>query len=408
MKREVLLVFGLFGMGGAQRRAITIANGLTNQGYRVSILSVQGDNYSISDEFYNIADGIEIIKVPVAYEGIKNTFRAKSLRRLTSIRFKLLKKAEKLSRQSSFRDALYDKRRALKDGLELRTVLQSHRGAVLVVFGFNIFELCFFASRGLGCKLVYAETNAINKFKDDRNFRTTLQYLRKAKVRVFQTQCERAELGFAEDPTSIVIHNPLAKDMISPYYGERSNTIVNFCAFKAHKNLLLLVDAFEILHKDHSDYKLYIYGDTPDVKKGSGRDYREDVLAYIKQKHLEDDVFICQATNEIHKIIRDAAMFVSSSDYEGLSNSMIEAMALGLPCVCTDCDGGGAREMIVSGENGLLVKKGDPYALAKGMSLFVDDPGFARICGRNAVQIREKLCEDVILKKWIDVIGRLL
>lgn len=402
-----MLVFGLFGMGGAQRRAITIANGLMSQGYKVSILSVHGDNHSIADDYYNIANGIEIIKVPDAYEEIKNALRAKALRQLTSFRIRFIKMEEKLPLFSSSREVLNDKIRALRDGIELRTILKSHRGAVLIVFGFNIFELCYFASQGLGCKLVYAETNAINKFVNDRNYHSTLQYLRKAKLRVFQTQCEKAELGFANDPNSIVIYNPLSKDIISPYYGGRTKTIVDFCAFKEHKNLLLLIDAFELFLKAHKDYKLYIYGDTPEAARGSNHDYRAEVFTHIKQKHLEDAVIICRATNEIHKIIRDAAMFVSSSDYEGLSNSMIEAMALGLPCVCTDCDGGGAREMIVNRENGLLVRKGDPYALAEGMSLFIDNHELANNCGRNAVQIRDRLCEDDIMMKWVTVIGNL-
>ena len=48
----------------------------------------------------------------------------------------------------------------------------------------------------------------------------------------------------------------------------------------------------------------------------------------------------------IDQAVLDAAMFVLTSDFEGMSNSMLEAMAIGLPCVCTDCDGGGAREII--------------------------------------------------------------
>lgn len=52
-------------------------------------------------------------------------------------------------------------------------------------------------------------------------------------------------------------------------------------------------------------------------------------------------------------------MFVSSSDFEGISNSMLEAMGMGLPVVVTDCPVGGARMVIQDGVNGLLVPVGD-------------------------------------------------
>ena len=67
-------------------------------------------------------------------------------------------------------------------------------------------------------------------------------------------------------------------------------------------------------------------------------------------------------------------MFVSSSDFEGISNSMLEALGMGLPVVVTDCPVGGARMVIKSGENGILVPVGDTQAMYEAMRSVLKDP----------------------------------
>ena len=97
-------------------------------------------------------------------------------------------------------------------------------------------------------------------------------------------------------------------------------------------------------------------------------------------------------------------MFVSSSDYEGMSNSMLEAMAMGLPCVCTDCPAGGARAVIKDGENGLLTPVGDSHALYLAMKKIAENPGLANKLSQNSVKIRNKQSVDKIIKKWMELI----
>ena len=98
-------------------------------------------------------------------------------------------------------------------------------------------------------------------------------------------------------------------------------------------------------------------------------------------------------------------MFVSSSDFEGMSNSMLEAMALGLPCVCTDCPAGGARAVIKDGENGLLTPVGDSHALYLAMKKVAENPELAAKLSKNSVKIREEQSVDKIIKKWMELIN---
>ncbi len=78
----------------------------------------------------------------------------------------------------------------------------------------------------------------------------------------------------------------------------------------------------------------------------------------------------------------------------------MEAMALGLPCISTDCDGGGARFLIEDGVNGLLVPKNDVDALARAMTRLLDNPEFARTLGQNAHKICERLSPEKIYGEW--------
>ena len=98
-------------------------------------------------------------------------------------------------------------------------------------------------------------------------------------------------------------------------------------------------------------------------------------------------------------------MFVSSSDFEGMSNSMLEAMALGLPVVCTDCPAGGARAVINDGENGLLVPVGDSEKLYLAMKKIAVDKDLAEKLSRNAVALRENQSLEKIIEKWMEIIN---
>ena len=62
-----------------------------------------------------------------------------------------------------------------------------------------------------------------------------------------------------------------------------------------------------------------------------------------------------------------ARLFVLPSDYEGMPNALLEALAMGLPCIATDCPCGGPAMVIDQGRNGWLIPVGDETALAARM-----------------------------------------
>lgn len=199
-----------------------------------------------------------------------------------------------------------------------------------------------------------------------------------------------------------VIFNPIKSDLPSAFEGERKKKIVNFCRISVEKNLDLLITAFSRVHNDYPEYKLYIYGD---AIGNIAEIYLEKIRNLIDEFSLNSAVNILPSRADIHDVIRDYAMFVSSSNFEGMSNSMLEAMAMGMPVVCTDCPAGGARAVIENNKNGLLVPVNDIDAMYLAMKQIVEDKNLSESLSINARKIREIQSVENIIKQWMEIIN---
>lgn len=189
-----------------------------------------------------------------------------------------------------------------------------------------------------------------------------------------------------------VIPNMLNPDfLLEPYVGERRKRVVNAGRLEAQKNQALLINAFSIFHKKHPDWTLCIYGE------GSLRD---KLTEQIDGLGLKEYVEMPGVINNVANAIHQDGMFVLSSDFEGLPNALLEAMVEGLPAISTDCIGDGARDVIDSGKNGLLVSRGDAEGLAEAMDKIASDNEFARGLSSEAVKLRDKLSPDKVYSMW--------
>lgn len=194
----------------------------------------------------------------------------------------------------------------------------------------------------------------------------------------------------------VVIPNPITPNL-PLWNGTESNTIITACRFTSQKNLPLLLKAFSRLSKDHKECKLVIYGDG---------ELRDDLEKLVKKLGLESNVHMPGFTKELPKIMSKSYMYVSSSDYEGISNSMLEALGVGIPTVCTDCPVGGANMFIENGNNGLLTKVGDEEELYQAIKKMYENRDFAKICSEHSRVINEDLKVDKITQEWINLVEK--
>lgn len=216
---------------------------------------------------------------------------------------------------------------------------------------------------------------------------------RKADGWVFQTEEERNWYGDSTRKAKVsIIPNAINPDFIKPaYVGERQLTIVTAGRLTRQKNHRFLIRAFAKICSKYPEYKLIIYGDGH---------LKEELQYTAKVLGVDDRIQLPGYTINIGEKIKDASLFVLSSDYEGMPNALMEAMALGLPCISTDCDGGGAKFLIENEKNGLLVPKGNIGLLAAAMDKMLSDRIFAEQCGLEAHKICKRLAPEKIYVEW--------
>lgn len=154
---------------------------------------------------------------------------------------------------------------------------------------------------------------------------------------VFQTKEAQEYFGSKIQSKSIVIPNPVDKRFLEKNCeGQRSNTIVTVGRLEEQKNHELLINAFSKITNEIPEYKLIIYGE------GS---LRERLEQQIKNLKLEEKVLLPGVEKNIEEKIYNARLFVLSSNYEGMPNALMEAMALGIPSISTDCPCGRTKRI---------------------------------------------------------------
>ena len=211
-----------------------------------------------------------------------------------------------------------------------------------------------------------------------------------AKSVVFQTVDAQKFFPMRTQRKSVVIPNPLTENL--PYRAAETNKdIIMACRLRSQKNVHMAIRAFAKFYPGHEDYRLVVYGEGEQL---------EELKALAAQQGVAENVVFPGHVSDIHKRMTECAMYLSTSDYEGISNSMLEALAIGAPSVCTDCPVGGARMFIENEVNGMLVPVGDEDATAAAMAKIADDPAFAKAISEESVKIRQVLGADVICPQW--------
>lgn len=136
---------------------------------------------------------------------------------------------------------------------------------------------------------------------------------------------------------------------LEPFSGK---TILTACRMNPQKDLYVLVDAFaKVLAK--CEARLVLVG---------GGELLPALVQYAKDVGVAEHVVFCGYQDNPYKYMREADVFVLSSKFEGFGNVIVEAMALGVPVVASDCPSG-PSEIIQHGINGYLTAPGDVDAL---------------------------------------------
>lgn len=202
-----------------------------------------------------------------------------------------------------------------------------------------------------------------------------------------------SELGFAEarafhGPATLVATIPNGVDVTDyrpVHAGQRSilkrrmlgsglTMVLCMARLAPHKNHALLLSAWALMPAPiREGARLLLVGDGP---------LRERLEASAHEWGLSTSVMFAGEQRDTRPYYQMADLFALSSDYEGLSNSMLEAMAAGLPVIRTQT--GGSEWVSTAPECGLVVPRGDAVALANGLATLIENPELRDRLGRNA------------------------
>lgn len=284
----------------------------------------------------------------------------------------------------------------IKNLFWMRKYLKNNTGCLVSFLApFNIFALV--ASFALKIPVVVADRNDPRKVPEKfiiRKLRDFL-YVFADKI-VVQTTYNRDYFSRLLKRKTVIIHNPvdLRESTSMALNIEKKMKIVSVGRLMKQKNQKLLINSFFKVHQKYPEYSLFLYGEGPE---------RDSLELLIKEKNLEDSVFLKGQVDNIFEEIADSKVFVLSSNYEGMPNALIEAMCLGLPVISTNVSG--ASDLIENNINGIIIDVNSEEQLTNAMFKMLEDTQFRNDCASNAVSIAKRLDSDVICNQWIKTIG---
>lgn len=352
---RIAIIVHSLGFGGVEKNVRFLSNGLSNNGHDVYVFYIKGIVPSMEDVQGGFNNSVHIVE-------LQSTL-PKGVRRLSQL---------------------------------VSAIHEAKKNKIQILIGFTIFPNLFSVLIGKFLRIpsiISERGDPYREFGNSMMSNLLISILSSASGAVFQTNeaskryKKRIQLRGAVIPNPIFIHDELPES--SPTIG---NKVISLGRLDNNqKRYDVMLDAFSIFHQNNPDYSLLIYGDGMDS---------EVIGHWIEEKELKSSVKLMGKTEHSLKTLSEGGIFLITSDYEGISNSLLEAMACGLPVVSTDCSPGGARMVIRDHFDGIIVPCGDVQAIAIALNEYSKNPQLAESCGKHARDVKVRFDPDVIFSKW--------
>lgn len=323
-KKKIMFFIGSMSWGGAEKVITVLANSYLDRGFDVSIVTLLSNK-----KIYKINPEIKLI----------------SLAR---------------ENKSNMRNVFY----WIKN---IKKLLKKENPDTIVSFVCRINLLVTYAKihSKVKSRLVISERN--DPRHDTRGFLAKLftnKLYPKADLLICQTTSQKEFFSKRIQEKAVVIPNPVFLTCESKDYKNRKKVIINAARYDDSKNQRLLIDAFARLIEEKKDggFDLQFYG------SGSSK---ESLQAHIDELKLSNRIYLYESIPNVQEKISESSIFCLSSNYEGMSNSLMEALLLNTPSISTDVSG--AKDLIDEGKNGFVVPVGDLNSLCHALSKLIEN-----------------------------------
>ncbi len=351
---KLLFVTANLGSGGAERVTSLLANQLCQKGYDVEIIFFR--NRLV---FYELDERVKTIVI-----------------------------GEECHSDMMWRKMLW-----------LRNYVKKEKPDVVIPFRVSVYCTTILSLMGLSVPILASER--IDPHIPD-SYWTCLRKLLLPFVKHLVVQTEYIKSyypKFIQKKTSI-IYNPVNEESLSPALPlreGRQNRIISVGRLYPQKNQEMMIRAFAKVADDFPDWQLVIYGEGP---------LRESLELIVDSLEMQDRVLLPGRTEHVIEELRKSKIFCMSSDYEGMSNSMIEAICVGLPIISTNVSG--TEELIIDGKNGFLVTPNDEEQMAQCFnSLMGNEELITRFSGYNK-NLSSKFKTETIVDQWEQLLNEII
>lgn len=349
--KKIMFYINAIHDGGAERVMINLADYFSRQGYKTILVTSFRDIWE-----YTVPNAVK--RITLEEHEIK---QSKLKRNITRIK-------------------------------RLRKFCKDEKPDVLVSFMAEPNFRAILATWGLPVKNLISVRNDPNKEYAGRVGHIVGKYLLPfADGCVFQTKEAKNWFPKRLQKKSRIIYNAVKEDF---YHVERHpvpGEIVTCGRLEEQKNHALLIAAFSKVIERYPEARLKIYGE------GS---LRGKLQKQIDALGLHEKAFLMGATNHVEKVLETADVFVLSSDFEGMPNALMEAMAAGVPCISTDCPCGGPRELFGDELKKQLIPT-DEDALVAKMAEIIQLPVTGKmLLGRKMKDRAVQFTPAVVNQSW--------
>lgn len=399
-KKQLTFIMPVMKGGGAEKVAALLLNEFNKNGYECELVLTNSDKAEVTDRGLDENINITILREKFSKSGIVKKIFLAAFRLFASLICKIpeafKKKVPAEAAYLSFKAQYYDELKTL------RKLIKEKPDAKIISFLQPSIPLTLLASREFENRVVVSErADPYRLLKKRYGYNFIKKYYQRADAVVFQTNDAKAAYPDNISAKGTVIFNPINDKLPEAYFGEREKYVTTFCRISRQKNLPVLVEAFAEFHKEFSDYRLKIIGEP---QNDDDRASLAETKALADKLGITDYIDFMPFSAQVHELVIRDAMYVNSSDYEGMSNAMLEAMAIGMPVICTDCPIGGANAIIKNDENGVLTEVGNAKEICEAMKKIAGDKSFAEKISHNAAQIRYELSLENTAKKWMELL----
>lgn len=201
--------------------------------------------------------------------------------------------------------------------------------------------------------------------------------------KIYETFCKKV----------VTIPNPLVFET-----EESSNLnnkrIINVGRLTKEKGVQYLLEAFAKISTKFPDWKLTFVGNG---------DYKENLLKRIEELNLVKQVELIPFTTDVKSLYLESDIYAMTSETEAFPMTLLEAMELGIPCVCFDCRTG-PREILSNNEDGFLIDMYDLDSFSKALEKLIENDTIRYEFGKNAKKNVLRYCKENILHKWKELL----